>query len=389
MQSVFPFYQSYCIISGLKLEYIEMDSNKHLSILFTPFPVGTLEIPNRFVRSATHDFMATDEGMITERQVSLFKNLALGEVGLITTGHSYVSPSGKASPHQIGIYNDSMMKGLSQITDAVHQFPSRIFLQISHAGRQTKEKICHCTPLSPSALYEPVFKVMPKEMTVKEIKDVIDDFIQAARRAKLVRFDGIQIHVAHGYLLSSFISPYTNRRKDEWGGSLTNRLRIILEILRGIRSFAGKTFSLVAKLNSSDFLPGGLNLEESIEIAKILEKEGINGIEVSGGIAEAGKGSVWKGKRPASEEGYFMDSASKIKSFLSIPVFGLGGIRSFSVMEKIIKKGKVDFISMSRPFIRDPFLIRKFRLGEIKKSECISCNKCFNLRGIQCAELKK
>ena len=357
-------------------------------ILFTPVKIGAIEIPNRFVRSATHDFMAAHDGSITEKHVSLFENLARGEVGLIITGHAYVHPSGKASPYQVGIYADDLTQGLGQITEAVHRFPSRIFLQISHAGRQTKPKLCGTTPLAPSAVYEPIFKVTPKEMSHEEIKTVIGDFIQASHRARQAGFDGVQLHVAHGYLLSSFISPHTNRRKDEWGGSLSNRLRIVVEIIRGIKGLEGKEFPLIAKLNSSDFLPDGLKLEESIEIAKILEEEGMDAVEVSGGMAEAGKGSVWKGLRSEEEEGYFVDNAARIKKALSIPVFALGGIRSFSVMEKIIEKGRSDLISMSRPFIREPFLVQKFRDGLIKKSECISCNKCFNMRGIRCAELK-
>ena len=195
--------------------------------------------------------------------------------------------------------------------------------------------------------------------------------------------------MAHGYLLSSFISPYTNRRSDEWGGSLLNRLRIVEEIIEGIKGSAGRNFPVIVKLNSEDFLSEGLVLEESIEIAKRLEKIGVDGIEVSGGMAEAGKGSVWKGLRGEDEEGYFVENASKIKQAVTIPVFGLGGIRTFSVMERIIGEGKADLISMSRAFIRDPSLVQKFRDGEIQKSECISCNRCFNLRGISCADLKK
>ncbi len=358
------------------------------SVLFSPVKIGSIEIPNRFVRAATHDFMAARDGSVTERQVSLFENLAKGEVGLIITGHAYVNPAGIASPYQTGVHADRLIEGLSQVTRAVHKYPSRIFLQLSHAGRQTKPKICGCTPLAPSSVYEPTFEVKPKEISKEEIRGVIDDFIQSGRRAKEAGFDGVELHVAHGYLLSSFISPYTNRRKDEWGSTPANRLRIVVEIIRGIKELLGKEFPLVVKLNSSDFLPGGLNIDESIEMAKILESKGIDGLEVSGGMAEAGKGSVWKGLRQEEEECYFIDNASKIKAELSIPVFGLGGIRTFFVMEKIIQEGRADLISMSRPFIREPFLVSKFRTGEIKKSECISCNKCFNLRGISCAELK-
>ncbi|MFB0566259.1 MAG: NADH:flavin oxidoreductase [Candidatus Aminicenantaceae bacterium] len=358
------------------------------SILFSPIRIGSVEIPNRFVRSATHDFMANDDGSITERQTLLYKNLAQGEIGLIITGHVYVSPHGKASPFQTGIHDDSLIKGLKRITEAVHCYPGRVFLQLSHAGRQTKPRLCKCTPLAPSPVFEPTFKVMPKEMNSNDISRVIEDFIQAGQRAKKAGFDGVQLHLAHGYLLSSFISPYTNRRQDTWGGPLENRVRIIIEILRGIKSTLGEEFPVIIKLNSTDFLPEGLGLSESIRIAKILEEEGVDGIEVSGGMAEAGKGSVWKGIRSEDEEGYFVQNAARIKSAVAVPVTGLGGIRSFSVMEKFVTEGKVDLISMSRPFIRDPFLIKKYHQGETKKAECISCNKCFNLRGIRCVELE-
>jgi 2,4-dienoyl-CoA reductase-like NADH-dependent reductase (Old Yellow Enzyme family) len=359
------------------------------SVLFTPLRIGPVTIPNRFVRSATHDFMAEEDGSVTERHLTLFNKLAEGEVGLIITGHAYVNPAGKASPRQVGVHEDRMVEGLSRIPQAVHDFPSRVFLQIAHAGRQTKEKICGCTPLAPSAVYEPVFKVMPRAMTKEEVKTTIDEFVQAGRRAKQAGFDGVQLHVAHGYLLNSFISPYTNRREDEYGGSLPNRARILREILGGLKSLAGSDFPVIAKLNSSDFIPQGLSIEESIKIARLLKADGLDGVEVSGGMSEAGQGSIWQGLRAQKEEGYFVDSASRFKASLRIPVFGLGGFRTFAVMERAIEEGKVDLISLSRPLIREPDLVKKFRLGEVDKSECISCNKCFNPRGIKCGDLAK
>jgi 2,4-dienoyl-CoA reductase-like NADH-dependent reductase (Old Yellow Enzyme family) len=365
-----------------------MNQGRENSILFAPVKIGPVLVPNRFVRSATHDFMANDDGTVTERQVALFTGLAEGEVGLIITGHAFVNPAGKASPRQLGVHDDRMIEGLSMITAAVHRFPSRIFLQIAHAGRQTKEKYCGCIPIAPSAVYEPTLKIRPKEMTPAEIENVIVDFIEAGRRARQAGFDGVQLHAAHGYLLSSFISPYTNRREDEWGGTLRKRARIVSEIVRGIRKSGGKDFPVIIKINSSDFLPQGLELRDSIEIARILEADGLDGIEVSGGTSEARQGSMRPGLRREDEEGYFVDDAFEFKKVVHVPVFGLGGNRTFKVMESMVKQGKVDLISMSRPFIREPFLVRKFRTGEINKSECISCNKCFNLRGIRCAELK-
>jgi len=357
------------------------------SVLFSPSKIGNVEIPNRFVRSATHDFMATDDGFITDRQLALFEELAQGEVGLIITGHAYVNPNGKASPRQIGVYDDSFIAGLQEIPNTVHKYPSRIFLQIAHAGRQTNEKLSRCTPQAPSAVYEPVFDVHPVSMTIEDIEQTIVDFIQAARRAKEADFDGVQLHVAHGYLLSSFISPYTNQRKDKYGGDLSNRIRIVIEILGGIKELLGNDYPVIAKLNSTDFLPHGLQIKESKEMAKILEDEGLDGIEVSGGMSEAGKVSVWEGPFAEEQEGYFVDNASQIKESVSVPIFALGGLRSFSVMENIIHQGKADLISMSRPFIREPSLIRQFRLGDVEMSACISCNRCFNPRGIKCGDL--
>jgi 2,4-dienoyl-CoA reductase-like NADH-dependent reductase (Old Yellow Enzyme family) len=194
--------------------------------------------------------------------------------------------------------------------------------------------------------------------------------------------------VAHGYLLSSFISPYTNKRTDAYGGNIENRVQIVVEIARGIRSSLGMDYPVIVKLNATDYLPQGLTVEESIVIARILESEGIDGIEVSAGMAESGKASFWKGSFSEEEEGYFVSMASRIKAAVSIPVFGLGGIRALAVMKNILKEGKADLVSICRPFIRDPFLVKKIHSGEIQKSECISCNKCLNPRGIRCSEIE-
>lgn len=359
------------------------------SVLFTPIDIGPVTIPNRFVRSATQDYLATQAGYVTDKQIALFKDLAAGDVGLIISGHAYVNPTGKASLNQTAVYDDIFIPGLEKLVKVVHQYHSKIFLQIAHAGRQTKEKISVELPVAPSAVYEPTFKVTPREMSGSEIQDVIDDFIQSGRRAEEAGFDGVQLHIAHGYLLSSFISPYTNRRKDMWGGSPTNRIRIVIQIVNGIKDITKRDFSVIVKLNSTDLLPEGLQIEEAVKISQALENADVDGIEVSGGMSEAGKASVWEGPFSEVEEGYFVENAARIKSAVSVPVLGLGGIRTVSVMENMIKKGKVDLVSMSRPFIREPDLVRKIRQSMAHRSACISCNKCFNPRGIACAELRK
>ena len=359
------------------------------SVLFAPIQVGSVEIPNRFVRSATHEFMAEDDGTPTERQAEVYRKLAEGEVGLIITGHAYVNPEGKASPRQTGIFDDRFIGPLSRLSSAVLGTPSRIFVQIAHAGRQSNKRLCGGTPIAPSAVFDPSSKVHPREMTAADIRATVEDFVQAARRAQEAGFDGVQIHAAHGYLLSTFISPHTNRRTDEWGGSVENRSRILVEIIRGIKTACGWQFPVLIKLNSTDFLPTGLSVEDAVAIARILEAEGLDGVEVSGGMAESGRGSVWMGLRAEDEEGYFTENAAKFKAVLKIPVSGLGGNRTLAVMDEFIRQGRADMISLSRPLIRDPFLVRKFRFGEAVKSECVSCNKCFNPRGISCGDLKR
>jgi len=360
-----------------------------MNILFTPVKIGPVTVPNRFVRSATHEYMADDEGNVSDNQIELYRRLAEGEVGLIITGHAFVQPSGKASPRQTAVYDDRFLEGLARIPATVHRYPARVFLQIAHAGRQTKERLCGCVPVSPSAVYDPVSKVLPRELSGEEIQTLVADFVAAAGRAKRAGFDGVQLHAAHGYLISSFLSPHTNRRTDEWGGPVGNRARVLLEVLRGVKDSCGRGFPAVVKLNSTDFLENGLTVDDAVEVARLLEAAGIDGIEVSGGMAEAGRGSVWPGLRSGADEGYFVENAARIKRAVGVPVFGLGGIRTLAVAEKIVADGRADLVSLSRPFIRDPFLVKHFREGLAAGSECISCNKCFNPRGIRCAELKK
>ncbi len=360
------------------------------SILFTPIRIGSIEIPNRFARSATHDYCGADDGTVSDRQVEIYRGLAEGEVGLIVTGHAYVQPVGKASPRQIAAYDDRFIPGLRRLAETARGTASKIVLQIAHSGRQTKPSLTGgATPVSPSAVYDPVSKVMPREMTPDEIRALVGDFVAAARRARDAGFDGVQLHAAHGYLLSSFLSPHTNRRTDEWGGPLENRARAMLEALRGIKAACGRDFPVLVKLNSIDFLPDGLTVDDAIAAARLLERDGIDAIEVSGGMAEAGRGSIWPGLRSEDEEGYFLESAARVKREVSVPVMGLGGFRTVRAMERAVASGKADIVSMSRPFIHDPDLVRKIRSGEVSKSACLSCNKCSNPRGIRCAVTKR
>jgi 2,4-dienoyl-CoA reductase-like NADH-dependent reductase (Old Yellow Enzyme family) len=357
-------------------------------LLFKPIKIGSVTIKNRFVRSATHEWHCELDGTPKPQLGGLLETLAKGGVGLIITGYAYVNPRGQASKGQNAMYKDELIEPYAHIVDRVHRHGTKIFMQLVHGGRQAEEaqaKYGEC--LAPSDVPDIVNDMHPRAMTPNEIQGTIEDFVSAARRAKEAGFDGVQLHVAHGFLLSSFISPYTNQRTDEWGGNTENRARIIVEILRGIRDRLGEDFPVIAKMNATDGFTEegkGLQVGEAADIAKILAAEGLKAIEVSAGIWEAELKSSQTGILDEASEGYLLGYAARIKAEVDIPVISVGGFRSKVVMEAALQDGKCDMVSLSRPLIREPDLVEKFQSGKATLAECISCNKCFDETGIKC-----
>jgi 2,4-dienoyl-CoA reductase-like NADH-dependent reductase (Old Yellow Enzyme family) len=264
-------------------------------------------------------------------------------------------------------------------------------LQIVHGGRQSNPKITKETPMAPSAVEDTSSKIVPREMMAEDIERVISQFADAAVRAREAGFDAVQFHGAHGYLLSQFISPYTNQRTDEWGGSTEGRCRIIIEILKRTRNKAGEDFPEFIKLNTTDGLDHGLTYEEAAKAAALLTEAGIVHIETSGGIAEAGAVAAQKSILKPEQEAYFGDAAKLVKEKVGdkAVVALVGGVRSLEVMNRIINDGTADMISLSRPLIREPHLVKKFKDGEKTKADCISCNGCYNPRGVRCVVISK
>ncbi len=360
-------------------------------MIFDPITVCNLELQNRFVRSATHEFLAEEDGTPTSRLGDLYEELAKNDVGLIITGYSYVLPGGQSDIYQQGIYDDRFIEPYRKITERVHRYKSKIVLQIVHGGRQANVSDEYPVPMAPSEVKDSHSAVVPREMTEQEIQEIIEAFTKAAIRAQKAGFDGVQLHCAHGFLLSNFISPYTNRRADRWGGSIENRTRIVTEIVRRIKEETGNSFPVLVKLNSTDgFQPGcskaekGLDISQAVEIAKLLEKAGVCAIEVSGGIGEAGGVTIRTAINSPAKEAYFRDCSKEIKNAVSIPVILVGGIRSLSVINDLLENGFADMISMSRVFISEPDIVLKFKSGKVKKARCVSCNLCFDPEGINC-----
>jgi 2,4-dienoyl-CoA reductase-like NADH-dependent reductase (Old Yellow Enzyme family) len=233
-----------------------------------------------------------------------------------------------------------------------------------------------------------------KEMTVDDIQEIVVAFGQSASRAREAGFDGVQIHSAHGYLLSQFLSPAFNKRVDDYGGPVENRAKLLLEVLRRLRDDAGSDFPVLVKINSQDFLDGGLTLEDSLKVGAMLQEGGIDAIELSGGTLVSGKLSPSRmGIKSEEKEAYFRDSAKAFKEVLKVPIIMVGGNRSFQLAESLVTQGYTDYVSMSRPFIREPYLIKRWASGDLRKAACISDNQCFGPgmagEGIYCVAEKK
>ncbi|MGD9079833.1 MAG: NADH:flavin oxidoreductase [Desulfobacterales bacterium] len=364
-----------------------------MSRLFEPGEINGMKLENRFVRSATWEGMAADDGSCTPKLISLMADLARGGVGLIISSHSYVQKAGQAGNGQIGIHEDEMMTGLKKMTAAVHEQRGKIVCQLAHAGFFANPKLSGQTPIAPSNV-EGIAKGPRKEMTSEDIDGVIRAFTAAANRAKSAGFDGVQIHGAHGYLLSEFISPMFNFRTDEYGGSIKNRARLPLEVSTAIRKTVGNDYPVLIKLNCKEFVDNGLTPQEFVQVGTMLAEAGIDAIEASGGLAISAKTLPSQlGINKEEKEAYFQEEAKALKSQTNIPIILVGGNRSFHVAERILQENVADYISMSRPLIREPHLINRWKAGDLTKSTCVSDNMCFQPaidgKGVYCVTEKR
>ncbi|MGV7224131.1 MAG: hypothetical protein ACQ9MH_21735 [Nitrospinales bacterium] len=377
-----------------------------MSQLFSPIKIGNVELPNRFVCSATYEVMSKETGEVSDELIKRYVRLAEGGVGLSTTGLMYVHPSGRGYKNQTGIHHDTMTDGLAKLVDAVHQAGGKIAFQIAHCGRQTTKAMIGQTPLAPSSRgRDPMNFVKPKTMTEKEIWEIIKSFGIAAKRAVKAGADGIQLHAAHGYLICEFLSPYFNTRTDSWGGSDEKRFRFLKEIYREVKNAVPEGYPIFVKLNTNDFTPKeGITPPLATRYSRWLVKLGIDAVEVSCGATNYSYMNMCRGDVPTPElvqalawwekpvgklmigklegkydleEGYNLDAAKMIKPALGgTPLILVGGLRTVAQMNGIIENNDADIISMSRPFIRDPFLVNKIEEGKLKKVSCVSCNRC-------------
>lgn len=361
--------------------------------LFEETQINGMVLTNRFVRSATWEGMAGEDGSATPKLVDCMIRLARGGVGLIISGHTYVHKAGQAGPRQLGVYSDNLIPGLTAMADAVHKNNGKIVMQLAHAGFFANAKLSGYQPFAVSGV-EGMAKSPRKELTVQEIGEIVQTFAEAAKRAKRAGFDGVQIHSAHGYLMSQFLSPAFNKRTDKYGGSIENRTRALMETLRAVRSSVGQDYPVLVKMNSGDFIDNGLTLDDSIQVGKMLEGGGIDAIELSGGVLTGGKLSPSRmGIHSEEKEAYFRQEAKAFREKVAVPLILVGGNRSYDIAGRIIAEEIADYISMSRPLIREPGLINRWKSGDLAKSACLSDNQCFGPamagEGIYCVTEKK
>jgi 2,4-dienoyl-CoA reductase-like NADH-dependent reductase (Old Yellow Enzyme family) len=349
--------------------------------IFDPVSLGSVTLRNRFVRSATWEGMADSQGYVTDELIDLMRRLAEGKVGLIITGHAYVSNEGQAHHHQLAITQDQYIENLSEMTQVVHKAGGKIFLQLAHAGFRADSQLTKILPVGPTEIYEEGPQPIARALTVVEIQDLVEAFGKAARRAQRAGFDGVQVHGGHGYLFNQFLAPIFNRRADAYGGQLDQRARFLYETLQSIRNKVGSDYPVMLKINSEDYLENGFTIEEMLKVSQKLEVEGtVDAIEMSGGNSYRGLARfapVRNGKIRPDQEAWYKASAVRYKSKISIPLILVGGIRSLDVACRLVSDQIADYISMSRPFITEPDLIQRWEAGDLNPSRCVSDTLCF------------
>ncbi|MEW6523686.1 MAG: NADH:flavin oxidoreductase [Bacillota bacterium] len=366
--------------------------------VFSPWQLAQLSLPNRIVRSSTYEAMATPDGLPTSELEGLYSRLARGGTGLIITGITSVDATGCCQPVQTGLYHEGAVPAWRRVTDTVHRHGAAIAVQLAHAGRQTAAGCGH-PPVSPSRFFSTASGRWARALRPDEIEYIVEAFARSAARAQAAGFDAVQINAAHGYLISGFLTPLTNRRSDRWG---KDRCAFLEEVYRAVRGKVGPGYPVLAKLNLMDFVPGGLSLQAGMEAAHRLAALGIDAIEVSGGIHEtiffSSRGDIPVGplvsrlpawQRPAAalglwamkplcrfREGFFLPLAARLRPALKCPLIVVGGLRSPGVIRDTVESGAADAVALSRPLISEPSFPRQLAAGRQEPARCRYCNRC-------------
>jgi len=342
--------------------------------LFSPFSIGSLKLANRLVMPPMATNYASAEGFATQRQIDYYVERARGGVGYLTVEHTGILPQGKASPKMLLISSAEHASHIQRLVEAVHAAGGKIVVQINHAGRQTFSAVTGSPIVGPSPIPALPPMEIPHELSVDEIAELVAAFTAAAERVKQTGADGVEIHMAHGYLLCSFLSPFSNKRQDQYGGEIAGRSRFSLEVLKSVRARVGADFPIICRLSGDEYVEGGLKMEETRQIAGFLAQAGADALHISACNAASGYLNHPPYYVP---EGVFGHLAEGVKSEVAIPVIAVGRIRNPAMADRFIREGQADLISMGRALIADPHMPEKARQGRLDEIiPCISCNKC-------------
>ena len=318
-----------------------------MSYLLKPLQVGTLTLSNRLIMPPMATSKAEPDGKVSQAVLDYYaEKSAGGYLSLIIIEHSFIMPQGKASLQQLSAADDSVIEGLRELVAVIHRNGSKAVMQLNHAGSAANEEITGSTPVAPSAVKNPRQGTMPRELTLEGISDLIEAFKNAARRTKEAGFDGVEIHSAHGYLLNQFFSPLTNKRTDEYGGNVHNRIRLHLQVIEAVRVEVGADFPILLRLGASDYTEGGTSLEDSQIAAQAFEKAGVNILDISGGFSGFNVPNL-------TGQGFFAPLSAAMKEVVSIPVILTGGITEAQAAERLLEEGKADLIGVGRAVLKD------------------------------------
>jgi len=387
--------------------------DRSASPVFAPGRLGPIELRNRVIKCATNEGMSR-EGLVTDRLIDWHREFASGGVAMTTLAYCSVSPEGRTFRDQIWL-RDEARSGLARFVDAMHAEGARVAIQLGHAGWFANPKATGERPLGPSRTFSMYAQTFPRALDEAELTRIEADYVGAARIARDAGFDALEVHVGHGYLLSQFLSPYNNRRRDAYGGSLENRARFPRRILGAVREAAGADVAVTAKLNMDDGFDGGLELHEGIEVARWLEADGsLDALQLTGGHTTKSPMYLMRGDVPLLElidqerhplrrlgmrllaprilkkfefeEAFFLPKARQLRAAVRLPLMLLGGVTRLDTMERALAEG-FDFVALGRALIRDPDLVARMQAGEIDASACIPCNRCvveMERGGIRC-----
>ena len=348
-----------------------------MSVLFEKTSIKGMTLKNRFIRSATWEGMADENGRMTPRLFDLYARLADGGTALLILSHAFVRRDGQAGIGQLSFSSDDQIPEYRKLTDFVHERGAKICAQLAHAGFFAKTNLTGASAVGASANVQS-YEHTAQELSKEGLAELASDFGKAAKRALKAGFDSVQIHAAHTYLLSQFLSPYFNHRSDEYGGVVENRARAAIQVYEEIRSTVGVDFPVLIKINSADFLDNGFSSEDSVAVCRMLSEKGIDAIELSGGNLVVPKYRPARpGKITPETEVYYQGAAEMAKASTTCPLMLVGGIRSFETAERLAQEKIADYISLSRPLIREPDLINRWESGDRRPAECLSDNACF------------